>query len=432
MSRASSAAEAYVYGLPTVDMYRILHNFALDPASSEFKAPLNEVAHSRALADPSDVSIVAMNVDTPYSYCWVDLRRGPVVLTMPPIDPDRYMAAEVIDLYTYIVGYVSPRTHGRGGARVIITGPNDHADLPDGCETMSSPTDLCLVLIRTQLFGDDDLPALAALQDRVSLAPLSPWTATDGDESAEAPLTAIPPVDVRCPPTVEFLSVLDWMLRLMPVLPDEAAIRHRLAMIGVAGDADHPFHPPEAGAEDLLDGLSRGRERVLDRMGTVRSSAELFGTRAFFDGDYLTKAAGAFLGILGNAAEEYLGVGYRADACGDAFTGTTEYTITFAPDAMPPVAAFWSITVYDSAQHLYVNEIDRYVISSRAVAGMRRDPDGAVTILVQHERPAEDWITNWLPCPVGAFGLTFRTYLPGRDIRSGVWTAPPVTPIRKA
>ena len=74
------AHEAFIYGLPTVDLYRILHDFALDPASPEFKAPLNDVFHSRRLADPHDRSIVAMNVDTPYSYAWLDTpprARGP-------------------------------------------------------------------------------------------------------------------------------------------------------------------------------------------------------------------------------------------------------------------------------------------------------------------------------------------------------------------
>ena len=104
------ARETFVYGLASVDLYRILRNFALDPSSPEFKAPMNTIHHSRALADPSDRSIVAMNVDTPYSYAWLDLRDGPVELSMPPVPDGRYMAAELFDLYTFIVGYVSGRT----------------------------------------------------------------------------------------------------------------------------------------------------------------------------------------------------------------------------------------------------------------------------------------------------------------------------------
>jgi hypothetical protein len=136
MTVEATSQEAFVYGLPTVDMYRILHDFALDPASPEFKAPLNVVAHSRRLADPDDLSIVAMNVDTPYSYCWLDLRGGPMVLTMPAVEDRRYMSAQLIDLYTYIVGYVSPRTHGIAGASVTIVGPHHAPSSDHGMDVM--------------------------------------------------------------------------------------------------------------------------------------------------------------------------------------------------------------------------------------------------------------------------------------------------------
>lgn len=127
------ARAAYLYGLPTVDLYKILLHFALDPASAEFKAPPNAFFHSRALADPSDRSIVAMNVDTPYSYAWLDLRAEPVVLTMPSFESDRYVSAELLDLYTYIVGYVSPRTNGNGGGNFLVAGPGWIGEVPLGC-----------------------------------------------------------------------------------------------------------------------------------------------------------------------------------------------------------------------------------------------------------------------------------------------------------
>ena len=85
--------------------------------------------------------------------------------------------------------------------------------------------------------------------------------------------------------------------------------------------------------------------------------------------------------------------------------------------------AFWSITVYDADRFLYANELGRYVLGSRQLAGMARDRDGGITIDVAHARPAEDRVTDWLPCPAGPFVLTFRTYLPGAPIRDGSWTA---------
>ena len=118
------ARRGFIYGLATIDLYRILRNFALDPASAEFKAPLNaDLPLARSSPIRADRSIVAMNVDTPYSYAWLDLRAEPVVLDMPPFDAERYVSAQIIDLYTYIVGYVSPRTNGHDGGSFLIAGP---------------------------------------------------------------------------------------------------------------------------------------------------------------------------------------------------------------------------------------------------------------------------------------------------------------------
>jgi len=421
------ARAAYGYGLPSVDLYRILHDFALDETSAEFKAPLNQISHSRRLADPTDKAIVALNVDTPYSYAWLDLRAEPMVLTMPAVPEDRYQSAQVVDLYTYIVGYVSPRTTGRRGADVLIAGPSwTPTEVPD-VRVLTCPTDLCLVLIRTQLFDEDDLDNVIDLQEQVRVRPLSQWQGRARPTTTVPPLRPLQPVEVRATPTVDFLRVLDWMLALMPTLPEDRRLRRDLRLIGVGADLEQALADPARTAE-IERGLTAGRQDLLDRIRTVRSSAELFGSREFFDGDNLSRAAGAYLGILGNAAEEYLGVGYLADAEGQPFNGGARYTITFPTGGLPPVDAFWSITLYDAEQHLYANELDRYVLGSRQLPAMLRNVDGSLTIRIQHDRPKEAGLPNWLPCPAGNFLLTFRTYLPLMEIRQGLWTAPPVIP----
>lgn len=399
--------EAFVYGLASVDLYRILRNFALDDSSSEFKAPLNEIHHSRALADPADRSIVAMNVDTPYSYAWLDLRNGPVELTMPPVPEGRYMAAELFDLYTFIVGYISPRTTGRSGGTYLVVGPDTGTIDSGGAPVFECPTHLCLVLVRTELFDDGDMVNVAALQDGIQVRALGGGTV--------APLVPIEAVDVRATPTPRFLDVLAWMLSLMPVLPGDEGVRSRIEALAAAAD----------GEANITDGLADGQAEVIARTRTVRSSGEIFGSREMLQEDPLSRAAGAFLGILGNAAEEYLGVGYHGDADGRPFDGSHRYSIRFAPGGLPPVDAFWSITVYDADQFLYANPIHRYRVSSHDLVDTAMDPDGGLTIRVQNDPPTD--VTGiWLPCPPGRFSLTFRTYLPGLAIRSGAWTAPPV------
>ena len=183
---------------------------------------------------------------------------------------------------------------------------------------------------------------------------------------------------------------------------------------------------PAVMSGEITAGLADGLADVVARTRTVRSSGEIFGSREMLQYDPLSRAAGAFLGILGNAAEEYLGVGYHGDADGRPFDGTHRYSIHFGQGGLPPVDAFWSITVYDADQFLYANPIDRYRVSSHDIGSIPADADGGLTIRVQNEPPTD--VTGiWLPCPPGPFSLTFRTYLPGEAIRSGSWTAPPVT-----
>jgi len=414
------ARAAYVYGLPTIDLYKILRDFALDPASAEFKAPPNAFFHSRALADPSDRSIVAMNVDTPYSYAWLDLRAEPVVLTMPSFESQRYVSAELLDLYTYIVGYVSPRTDGNRGGDFVVAGPGWVGEVPRGMQAFRCPTELVLVLVRTELFDDHDMGNVVALQDGMAVRSLSAVTGSAPPDRAP-PLAPIEAVDVRTDPDPRAFEVLSWMLRLMPPLPEDKGVRALLTRLGAGSTA--PSEEP-----GVREGMREAVNDILCYAATLKSSASLFGSREFFAGDHLARATGAYLGILGNAAEEFLGVGYQADANGEPFSGEHRYRITFAPGALPPVDAFWSITLYDADKHLYANEIDRYVLGSRQLPDMRRDPGGGVTIYVRHGRPDEDRVANWLPCPAGSFGLTFRTYLPRAAIRDGSWAAPPVVP----
>jgi hypothetical protein len=142
--------------------------------------------------------------------------------------------------------------------------------------------------------------------------------------------------------------------------------------------------------------------------------------------NYLARAVAAMVGILGNSAEEYLGIGYHADSSGQPFDGSHAYRITFTPDTMPPVRAFWSITVYDAAMLLYANPLQRYVINSPTVDDLVKDPDGGFTLCVQHESPGAEQEPNWLPVPEGKFNLTFRAYQPEEAILDFTYRAPPV------
>lgn len=422
----ATAKAAFLWGYPVVDNYNVLYRYSLDRSSPEYKAPLNAISHARDVAGPEDRAIVSPNVDTPYSYAWLDLRAEPIVLSLPAFEKERYVSLQLIDAYTYILGYVTPRTNGTTGGDFLLAGPAWHGAAPPGVEQVfRSPTDLVLGLYRTQILGPGDLPKVQALQDRFRVRTLSEYTKSAPPPAAAA-LRPAAPLDVRREPTsMAFWSVLSWMLQFMPVLPEEAELRRSFERIGVV--PGQPFATKdEATRAALVEGMRQGLAEMNARSRTIKSSAEQFGSREFLKDDYLTRAVAAMIGIYGNAAEEYLGVGYTADSEGQAFDGRQSYRIRFAPGGLPPVGAFWSITAYTADRFVYANPLHRYGISSRMLGDLTKDPDGGVTLLVQHASPGPGREANWLPVPATPFGLTFRTYQPGEAIRSGRWTAPPV------
>ncbi|MCU0501113.1 MAG: DUF1254 domain-containing protein [Anaerolineae bacterium] len=424
------AEQAYLYGYPTVDCYAIMHRQALDPTSPEFRAPFNRIGHARNVATPAERAIVAPNVDTPYSYAWLDLRAEPVVLTIPPFDAGRYVGLELFDLYTYIVGYVTPRTNGHAGGDFLVAGPDWVGEWPAGVKAVFHvPTRIAFGLYRTQLFDPADIANVHAIQDGYQIRTLSEYWNLPPRTPA-APFTDVRPIDVRKETeSLQFFTILNALLQYMPALDDEIELRERFAQLGIVPGA--PFAPAdeETGAA-VAQGMAAGLQRMYRRAPTVRSSAELFGSREYLGHDYEIRAVGALLGIFGNAAEEYLGVGYQRDADGEAFNGAHRYRIKFAADKLPPVDAFWSLTVYTADKFLYANPIDRYVINSPLVPALQKDADGGFTLYVQHEAPGAGQEANWLPVPAGDFGLTFRCYQPGPAIRDGSWQAPPVLKAR--
>ncbi len=106
------AKEAYLYGYPMVDGYRIMHDYFVNRESPEFRGTLNQLHHIPRVYTPDDKSVQGPNSDTPYSQMALDLRAEPFVLTVPPIEKDRYFSIQLVDLYTYNFDYIGSRATG--------------------------------------------------------------------------------------------------------------------------------------------------------------------------------------------------------------------------------------------------------------------------------------------------------------------------------
>ncbi|MCV7285691.1 DUF1254 domain-containing protein [Mycolicibacterium wolinskyi] len=425
--------EAYIYGYPMVDNYRIQYAYFADPTNPQYKGSFNQTHSIARVYTPADTTIQTPNSDTPYTMLGADLRAEPLVLTVPPIERGRYYSLQFVDGYTYNFAYVGSRTTGNGGGKYLLAGPGWTGDKPAGIdEVIRSDTDFALVIYRTQLFNPADITNVKKIQDGYTVEPLS---ALLGQAAATAaPVDFYPPLspgDQKTSP--DFFKVLNFVLKYVPVLPDETQLREKFATIGIGPDRD--FDPDAMSSETvqaIKDGMADAWAELTafqkDKLDTgAATSADLFGTRQDLKNNYLYRMAGAVLGIYGNTAAEAIYPVIATDSTGAALTGAdgNRYTVRFGPGQLPPVHSFWSMTMYKMPQSLLVeNPINRYLINSPMEPSLIKDPDGGITIYVQNQSPGPDKEANWLPAPGGPFSIILRLYWPKQEALDGTWKAP--------
>lgn len=435
------ACEAFIFGYPLIDNYRIWHAQFVDRGNADFKAPWNQLHNVARVFTPEDKAIQTPNSDTPYSFAGLDLRAEPMVLTIPPIEKARYFSVQLIDAYTHNFSYIGSRTTGNDGGHYLIAGPGWNGRVPAGIDRVfSCETGLCFAFYRTQLYAPADIDAVKAVQAGYKVQPLSAFTSAPTPPSAPA-LTFPKPLSVEGQRTsAAFFGLLDFVLSYCPVHPTEATLRQRFAEIGIEGrglldTVQWPAEVRDAAEQGMAEGWKMFNAFKAAEIDTLKkTSSDAFGTREHLENDYLLRMAGAVLGIYGNSKEEAIYPMYLVDAAGAALDASrNDYTLRFAPGALPPVHFFWSLTLYELPSGLlHANALKRYLINSPMLPGLVPDGDGGFTLHIQHGSPGAEREKNWLPAPKGPFYAVMRLYGPKAEAISGVWKQPPLEPAARA
>ena len=418
------AKEAYIYGFPMVDNYRIMWEYFVNENGKQYKGPPNGLYSEANVYTPADTAVQTPNSDTPYSFCWLDLRAEPIVLTLPKIEANRYFSVQLVDAYTYNFDYLGTRATGNDGGSFLIAGPGWSGETPAGItKVIQAETDFVLAIYRTQLFGPEDIDNVRSIQASYKLAPLSTFAGTPAPAAAPAVdfTTPLSGADERTSP--ELFNLLSFILQFVPVLPDEKDLRDRFAQIGIVpGEKTDIASLSSEMAAALKAGMADGQAEIDARRKTTETSENLFGTRAFINGDYVNRAVGAQMGILGNSKQEaYYGL-FGTSADGKPLSGDKNYVIRFEKGQLPPAKAFWSITMYDMPQQLLVaNPIDRYLINSPMLPDLVTGDDGSTSIYLSATKPEGEKAKNWLPAPKGPFMAVMRVYYPEASVLDGVW-----------
>ena len=427
--------EAYIYAYPMLENYKMMFATGIWKESPAFDAPFNQMKNKAVLLGPEYTTIVRPNNDTFYSTLWLDLRAEPMVLSVPAISDNRYYAWQLIDLFTHNAGYVGTRATGFKAGKYLIAGPNWSGKKPKGIvKVIPIETTLLAALARTQVYSPEDAKNAVKVQSGYKIETLSEYMGTASPE-ASAQLN-FPIYSAEKIKSVEFISYFNFLLGQVKADPREAALLKRFSKIGIGADAEFDVKSIDPEVKTIMQNAIN--EAIIEleaeskNLGVMTDGwmqvSGAFGSKEKMQGKYLTRAAAAYFGIYGNDLEEAFYPATDVDENGEALDGSKHnFTLHFTKAELPPVKAFWSLSMYKlPEQHFIENSINRYVISS-ATEGLKYNKDGSLDIYIQKEKPSADKVSNWLPAHDGKFSLQARLYWPEPSSLKPLYVLPKVT-----
>jgi hypothetical protein len=434
--RVKAAAQVYVYGYPLVYCLREVSGFTQGQSSLPLSARWNVFGFARELLGP-ETTFVSPNNDTLYTLAALDLRSGPQVLHVPDTD-DRYYVLQFVDAWTNNFAYIGRRATGTAERRFLLAGPDYPTEAPEGMELVRAPTNVVTVIGRVQINGAADASAVHAIQDQFTLEPLN---------ASPGPTTPVPEPDPAVPEALRWWETFRVELGAFPPPAGDAPMLAIAETLGLTASESPYVDADSELADALIAGAQAGQETIetLAKGGPPPASGWTSGMHLFdYNTDhfgigtidapewriddrpraYATRAAAARAGLFGNHGYEANYEFVHVDADGEQLNRARRYELRL--DTMPPVDAFWSLTMYDVPEFLLVaNAIDRYSIGDRT-PGLRTAGDGSLTIYLQHESPGSDKESNWLPAPGGDFRPIMRMYQPKPEVLAGDYALPAI------
>lgn len=434
--------EAYIYFYPLISMDVTREQLTNTEAKAgAIGGPPNRFNNIPEFPTADMKVVVRPNFDTLYSSAWLDLTKEPVVVSAPDTQ-GRYYLLPMLDMWTDVFASPGWRTTGTGEGHFLIAPPGwrpdvrdkfDEFKLPDGTQRIDAPTPYVWVIGRTKTDGPPDYDAVHKVQDGYKVTPLSEW----GKEPKPAEVKIDPSIDMKTPPKVQvdtaspdkYFAYAAELLKLHPPHITDQPIIARLKRIGFEpgksfdlAKADPAVQKGLATAAQDAQALMGWKVKTMARVadGWVMNTD----TMGVYGNYYLKRAIIAQQGLGANLPEDAIYPFNIGDESGQPLDGGNDYTIHFDKDGLPPVDAFWSITLYDNEGFQVANPINRFAVSSWMP--FHYNADGSLDLYFQHESPGKDKEWNWLPAPEGPYTLTMRLYAPKAQALTGKWNPPAI------
>lgn len=436
---------AFVYGYPLTETYRTCRK-QTDPRDVAAGAGLNmdvrgmqcnRLHHAQRPSTDTDRDVVTPANDLLYTLSWIHLADGPQLITVPSAAKhhQRYFVLALYDAYTENFENLGPRNCGADGQTVLLVGPDGRVpEALEGHRVVRCPTNLVWLIARIVVGEESDWPAARALQADITLAP-APGTPADRRPSAVEHWVG-EPVDAMAAMLENHENAEQVAPRFftnfcqaLAEAPGRVQDQGLVAWFGAVGLRPQARFDWSALDEPVRAGLMQGFAEGVNLVGTMGSTRRpkpwvMTPSTGRYGNDYLGRARTAYLGLGALATDEAVYAAAHFDADCQPLDGQRRYVLHFAAGDLPPVDAFWSVTLYDSDRFLHGNALKRHSIGDRT-PGLRREADGSLTLEISHSQPADT--RNWLPAPAGRFYLILRMYHPRDGLKA--WTIPACKPL---
>jgi hypothetical protein len=431
--------EAYIYGYPLVTMEmtrRVMTNVSKPEGT---RAPMAHLIKMREYPNASFRDVTAPNADTLYTTVWLDVSKEPWVLSIPDMQ-GRYFLFPMLSGWTDVFQVPGKRTTGTKSQRYAITGPGWTGTLPEGVTEYKSPTGLVWILGRIYCTGTPkDYKAVHALQDKVSVVPLSSYGKAYSPPEAKVD----PSIDMKTPvreqvnamDAAAYFKLLAELLKTNPPATADAPMVAKLAKIGIVPGQEFDINKAGPAVVKALQGAPKiAQEKIMAEFKNIGAPVNgwTYSTKlGIYGTEYLARGLVTAIGLGANRGQDAVYPTSEVDAEGKPYEGANKYVMHFDKRQMPPVDGFWSLTMYDADYFFVPNKLNRYTLSSRNKFAMNKE--GSVDLYIQNASPGKDKEANWLPAPAGKFILMLRLYWPKEtspSIIHGSWKPPAVTMVK--
>jgi hypothetical protein len=428
------AVEAYHYFYPLITMditRRVTTHY--EAGKKPGMGPMNQFHHMRAFPTVDFREVVRPNFDTLYSSCWLDLTKEPMIVSAPDTN-GRYYLLPMLDMWSDVFASPGKRTSGTSARHFAVVPAGWRGKLPRGVERINAPTSYVWVIGRTQTNGPADYPAVHKVQDGYLVTPLSQW----GKKPRLEKVVVDSKIDMHTPPLEQvngmsgqkYFEYASELLKLNPPHVTDWSQVARLARLGIVPGKSFDYKGASPAVKAAIDRApSIALAHLKEKLPTLARIANGWqmntDTMGVYGNYYLKRAIVAMVGLGANQPEDAIYPLNVGDSEGRPLEGNQRYVLHFEKSELPPVEAFWSITMYDEAGFQVANSLNRFAIGDRDT--LKYNSNGSLDLYIQSQSPGADRESNWLPSPAqGKLGVTFRLYGPKAPALDGRWNPPAI------